>query len=433
MTQLEYAKKKKLTPLVEKIAKDESFDPHVLMNKIAKGTVVIPLNKNREIKSPCGIGEGLKTKINANIGSSPDSVNLNEELKKLEIAASCGADTVMDLSIGGDLKKIRRRLLEASTIPFGTVPIYEIAIKAIREKGSIKKIDANDILTTLEDQAKDGVDFFTIHAGLTYETLKALKEEGRVIDIVSRGGALLAEWMAANNAENPFYENFDEVLRIAKEWDITLSLGDGMRPGSIIDATDRAQIQELITLGQLARRANDYGVQIIIEGPGHVPLNQIETNIKLEKDLCDNRPFYVLGPIVTDIAPGYDHITGAIGGAIAAGHGADFLCYVTPSEHLSLPSLKDVKEGVIASRIAAHAADIVKGVNAASAWDRKMSEARKKRDWQKQLSLAIDPVLAKAVRSKSKPEKEDVCTMCSNFCSMKLAENTLNQLAENKK
>lgn len=430
MTQLENARKGKATPLLKRIARQESLSQDVLMERVSDGSVVLPLNKARKIDSPCGIGKGLKTKINANIGTSPDFCSLGEELKKMRMAISCGADTIMDLSTGGALRKIRRRLIKESNVPFGTVPVYEMAVKAIRRKGSIRRIDSEDILTTLEEQAADGVDFFTIHAGLTRKALKALKDDGRVMDIVSRGGAFIADWIIANKLENPFYEHFDDILKIARRWDITLSLGDGLRPGSIMDATDRAQIEELATLGQLARRASKYGVQVIIEGPGHVPLDQIETNIRLEKELCDGRPFYVLGPLVTDVAPGYDHIVGAIGGAVAAGYGADFLCYVTPSEHLRLPSVKDVKDGVMASRIAAHAADIAKGLNNSSAWDKKLSEARRKRDWPKQISLAIDPELAGALRGKTRPKKADACTMCSNFCSIDLSEKALAQLKE---
>ncbi len=410
---------------MKRVADKEHVDPEFVMDKISKGRIVIPNNAKHDVILPCGIGEGLKTKVNANIGTSPENINLGEEVKKLNMAVMHGSDTVMDLSIGGDLTKIRRKLLKYSKVPFGTVPIYEIAVKSICEKGSIRKININDILAVLKEQARDGVDFFTIHAGLTYDTIMNLQEEGRVIDIVSRGGAFLAEWMTANDAENPFYESFDDILEIAEQWDVTLSLGDGMRPGSIIDATDAVQIQELMTLGQLARRANNHGVQVIIEGPGHVPINQVEINVELEKELCDGRPFYVLGPIVTDVASGYDHIAAAIGGALAAAKGADFLCYVTPAEHLRLPSIKDVKDGVIAARIAAHAADIAKSVNSNSLWDRKMSEARKKRDWNKQIALSIDPRNAKESRLKSMPKKSDVCTMCGDFCSMKLVENAL--------
>jgi len=430
MTQLENARKGKVTPLLKRIARQESLSQEILLERVSDGSVVLPLNKARKIDRHCGIGKGLKTKINANIGTSPDFCSLGEELKKMRTAISCGADTIMDLSTGGALRKIRRRLIKESNVPFGTVPVYEIAVKAIRRKGSIRKIDSKDILTVLEEQAADGVDFFTIHAGLTRKALKALRDDGRVMDIVSRGGAFIADWIIANKSENPFYEHFDDILKIAHRWDITLSLGDGLRPGSIMDATDRAQIEELATLGELARRANERGVQVIIEGPGHVPLNQIETNIRLEKELCDGRPFYVLGPLVTDVAPGYDHIVGAIGGAVAAGYGADYLCYVTPSEHLRLPSVEDVKDGVMASRIAAHAADIAKGLGDSSSWDKKLSEARRKRDWPKQISLAIDPKLAGALRGKARPKKADACTMCSNFCSIDLSEKALAQLKE---
>jgi phosphomethylpyrimidine synthase len=430
MTHIESAKKTKITSLMKEVAQLESVDAGLLRDRVAQGRIVIPCNRIRTLSRPCGIGEGLRTKVNANIGTSPDAATITQELKKLKTAIAYGADTVMDLSIGGNLRKIRRRLLSSSTVPFGTVPLYEIACNAIREKGSIEKIDTDDIISVLNEQAEDGVDFFTIHAGLTYAALAALTRQNRVMDVVSRGGAFLAEWMTAHNAENPLYEHFDEILKIARSWDVTLSLGDGMRPGSIADATDRAQIQELIVLGELAQRANNAGVQVMIEGPGHVPLDQVETNVKLQKQLCQNRPFYVLGPLVTDVAPGYDHIVGAIGGALAAWHGADFLCYLTPSEHLRLPSVDDVKQGVIASRIAAHAADVAKGVNASHHWDKAISEARKKRDWKKQASLAIDGDMVKLLRSGSKPQNSDACTMCSNFCSLILSDKCLRRFSQ---
>lgn len=429
MTQLESAKKNNITPLLRKVAERESVRPEVLASRIANGTAVIPLNKSRKIKNACAIGEGLRIKVNANIGTSPDHVSIKEELKKLEVSLRHGADAVMDLSTGGDLRKIRKTLLKACPVPFGTVPIYEAVLDVIKKKGSIKKIVIGDILKTLEEHAEDGVDFFTIHAGLTYDSLKALRYQGRVMDIVSRGGAFLAEWMIQNKSENPLYEYFDEILKIAEKWDITLSLGDAMRPGSVLDATDHAQIKELIVLGELAERANEAGVQVIIEGPGHVPLNQIETNVRLEKSICNNRPFYVLGPLVTDIAPGYDHIAGAIGGAVAAWHGADFLCYLTPSEHLKLPSINDVKEGVIASRIAAHAADIARGTVSMS-WDKKMSEARKDRDWKKQSALAINPEQVKKVRLSSMAKTGEPCTMCGELCSIKLSAKCMGQFSK---
>ena len=425
MTQLEYAKRGSLTPQMRAVAGSEGIDPKRLLKEVAAGRIVIPSNRLRKKSKLCGIGQGLRTKVNANIGTSADLSNLNTELKKLKAAVECGADTIMDLSTGGDLKKIRRAMLKASPVPLGTVPIYEVAVTAEREKRQIPSIGADEMLAVLEEQAKEGVDFFTIHCGVTMETVECLKKEGRVVDVVSRGGAILIEWMAHNGRENPFYEEFEKVLGIAREYDITLSLGDGMRPGCLADATDRAQVQELIILGELAKRARDAGVQVMIEGPGHVPLNQIESNILLEKEICQGAPFYVLGPLVTDIAPGYDHITSAIGGALAASYGADFICYVTPSEHLGLPSVSDVKTGVIAARIAAHAADIAKNVKGALDWDISMSMARKKRDWQRQFKLAIDPAVAREYRKRSRPASKDVCTMCGQYCSMKISDKYL--------
>jgi phosphomethylpyrimidine synthase len=346
-------------------------------------------------------------------------------LKKLDIAIKYGADTVMDLSVGGDIKKIRRIILKGSSVPFGTVPIYEIAVNATRKKRDFLDFNIDDILDTLENQAKDGVDFFTIHAGVTKENLKILRKYRRMLDIVSRGGAILANWITKHKKENPFYEYFDEILDIAYKYDVTLSLGDGLRPGSILDATDKAQIAELKILGQLAKVAKKRNVQVMIEGPGHVPLDQIKYNVILEKRICNGAPFYVLGPLVTDVACGYDHITSAIGGALAASVGADFLCYVTPSEHLRHPSTEDVREGVVAAKIAAHAADLAKGIKKAKDWDKKMSIARKKRDWIKQIELSIDPEKARLYRASSKPVLSDVCTMCGKYCSIKLMEECL--------
>jgi len=425
MTQLEYAKKNIVTPLMKQIASDEEISPRLLLARVKTGAVVIPENRTRKLKKPCGIGMGLRTKINANIGTSPDKSDITAELKKLDEAIRCGADTVMDLSVGNQIPITRKKILAASTIAVGTVPVYEIAVKAQKEKGNLLKFEAKDVLETLEAQAKDGVDFFTIHSGITRKSVAALKRKKRLLGIVSRGGAILASWMSIHKKENPFYEYFDEILQIARNYDITLSLGDALRPGSIFDSTDQAQITELKILGELALRAREKAVQIIIEGPGHVPLNQIEKNIRLQKKICHNAPFYVLGPLVTDVGAGYDHITAAIGGAMAASFGADFLCYVTPAEHLRHPSLDDVREGVIASRIAAHAADIAKGIPSALSWDRKMSLARKKRDWQTQINLSIFPDKAKAYRNSSKPHASDVCTMCGEYCSMKMVEKCL--------
>ena len=421
MTQTELAKLNKISPEMRYVSKNESMTLELLRSRIKEGKVALIKNLKRKV-NPCAVGEGLRVKVNANIGTSKNSVNINRELKKLDVAIKCGADAVMDLSTGGDIKKIRKIILKNSAIPVGTVPIYEIAIMAAKKRGHISRINARDILEILEMQAADGVDFFTIHSGITQSVIERLKKQKRLISIVSRGGSFLAEWMIVNKKENPFYEYFDEILAIAKKYDVTLSLGDGLRPGSLVDATDRPQIQELIILGELADRARKSNVQVIIEGPGHVPLDQIETNVILEKRLCGNAPFYVLGPLVTDIAPGYDHITGAIGGAMAAFYGADFLCYVTPSEHLRIPDEEDVKNGVIASRIAGHAADIAKRIPGALNWDRSMSELRVKRDWKNQIKKSIDPVKAQKYRKSSIPVSKDFCTMCSDYCSMKIME-----------
>ncbi|MDD5078970.1 MAG: phosphomethylpyrimidine synthase ThiC [Candidatus Omnitrophica bacterium] len=422
MTQLEAAKKSSLTPLMKKVAAFEKVPPRFIMTGMKKGNIVVPLNKKRRISRPCAIGAGLITKVNANIGTSTDKPDLPEELRKLEVAEKYGADAVMDLSIGGDLRAIRRKVLAASNIPLGTVPIYEIAVNAQKNEGDFLGFSAKDILETLRYQAEEGVDFFTIHCGVIRKSLRQLRKNKRLLGIVSRGGAMLASWISRNKKENPFYEYFDKILDIAYEYDVTLSLGDGLRPGSILDATDQAQITELKILGELARACRKRNVQVMIEGPGHVPLDQIKKNIELEKKICGRAPFYVLGPLVTDIAAGYDHISGAIGGALAAGYGADFLCYVTPAEHLRHPSIDDVRQGVIASRIAGHAADIVKGVGGALERDRRMSVARSRRDWRQQIALCIDPEKAREYRLSSKPDMKDVCTMCGKYCSIRLME-----------
>ena len=422
MTQLECAKNNIVTPLMKRIGREEGKSPNLILKWIKEGRVVILHNRKRNIKKPCAVGCGLRTKVNANIGTSTDKSQISDELKKIEVAVKFGADTIMDLSVGGNLKKIRKQILGYSPVPVGTVPVYEIAVNAQKIKGNFLRFSIDDILANLESQAEEGVDFFTIHAGVTKKSLGTLKKHKRLLDIVSRGGAILASWITCNKKENPFYEYFDRILDVAYAYDITLSLGDGLRPGSILDATDRPQIAELRILGDLAKRARKRNVQVMIEGPGHVPLNQIERNVLLEKKICRGAPFYVLGPLVTDIAAGYDHISSAIGGALAASKGADFLCYVTPSEHLRHPSVEDVKEGVIAFRIAAHAADIAKGIRSAVQWDRKMSEARNRRDWKQQIALSIDPEKAKIYRTSSKPQLLDVCTMCGKYCAIKLME-----------
>lgn len=422
MTQLEQAKKGRVTEQMKKVARDEGQNLKSICEKVAQGKIVIPYNKNHRPKKVYGIGEGLTTKVNANIGTSSGYSKIKDELAKMRISVSCGTHTVMDLSTGGDISGVRKKILQNCPVPVGTVPIYEAAINAVRKKGAISKMTEEDVFKVVELHAQDGVDFFTLHCGVTNESIARLLREKRITDIVSRGGAILVEWMSKNKKENPLYEYFDQVLDIAKKYDVTISLGDGMRPGSLADATDRAQIQELVLLGELAARAQNKGVQVMIEGPGHLPLNQIQANVVLQKRLCHGAPFYVLGPLVTDVAPGYDHITAAIGGAVAAAYGADFLCYVTPSEHLRLPTLEDVREGVVACRIAAHAADIAKGIERAMDWDVQISRARKRRDWKKQIELAIDPQRPKAVRRKSKSNITDVCTMCGQYCSLKLME-----------
>jgi len=426
MTQLEAARAGKVTGEMRRVARDERVDIKALMCGIARGRIVLPKNRKRPVARPCGIGEGLKTKINANIGTSKDAHSIAQELKKMDEAVRLGSDTIMDLSTGPALDKTRRAILKAAKVPVGTVPIYEIVIKGLARYGAIKDIPKDYMFDVLEQQAKEGVDFFTIHAGVTKKALEMLAESPRILDIVSRGGAFLADWILSNNRENPFYEYFDRVIDIAKRYDVTLSLGDGLRPGAIADATDAPQVMELITLGELQKRAVKRGVQVMIEGPGHVPIHEIETNVILEKALCNNAPFYVLGPLVTDVAPGYDHITAAIGGAIAGSAGADFLCYVTPSEHLRLPTLDDVKEGVVATKIAAHAADIAKGIAGARERDDAISKARARRNWSEQFRLALDERKPRAFRAVSKPGKEDVCTMCSEYCSIKMAERCFN-------
>ena len=425
MTQLDYAKDGKASSLMKRVARDEGISVRLLLERIRDGRVVIPLNIKHGVKRPCGVGYGLRTKVNANIGTSTDKPRLAYELKKLKAVVTAGADTVMDLSVGGDIREIRKQIIGRSLVPVGTVPVYEIAVNAEKRNSDLLAFDARDVLTVLERQASEGVDFFTIHAGVTRRSLKSLKESGRIMGIVSRGGAILAGWMSRYKKENPFYEHFERILDIAHEYDVTLSLGDGLRPGSVLDATDKAQLSELKILGELAARCRKRNVQVMIEGPGHVPLDQIKKNIILEKKICKGAPFYVLGPLVTDVASGYDHITASIGGALAASFGADFLCYVTASEHLRHPSIEDAAEGVIAARIAAHSADIVKKVGSALAWDKAMSLARKKRDWKKQINLSIDPAKARAYRQSSKPRESKVCTMCGSYCSIKLTEDCL--------
>lgn len=420
MTQLENAREGKTTPELTACAKAENLEPEELRRLVADGRVVIEASPNHKGLKPLAIGEKTRIKINANIGTSPDRVDVEGELEKLRVAVEAGADTVMDLSTGGDLDAIRKTMIENCTVPVGTVPIYQAAREATDGGRSIAELSPDHLFEVIEKHGEDGVSFITVHCGVTIGSLQRLRTQGRVLGIVSRGGAFLCRWMDHNERENPLYEQYNRLLEIARKYDMTLSLGDGLRPGCIADATDQGQIEELIVLGELTRRAREASVQVMIEGPGHVPLDQIEANVKLQKQLTGGAPFYVLGPLVTDIAPGYDHITGAIGGALAAWAGADFLCYVTPSEHLSLPGVEDVRRGVIASKIAAHAADIARAIPGAAERDMEMSKARAKLDWKKQKECAISALPFENYRESSPPGDSDVCTMCGDFCAIKL-------------
>ena len=415
-TQMDAARKGILTKELLAVAKKEQMEPEKLVKLVAAGQVVIPANKCHTCLDPNGIGSALRTKINVNLGTSRDLNDLDMELQKVNDAVAMGAESIMDLSSFGDTQKFRRKLTAECPAIIGTVPIYDAVVyyhKPLRE------ITSEEWLQIAEMHAKDGVDFLTIHVGINKNTAERFKKMKRLTNIVSRGGSIIFAWMEMTGQENPFYEHFDRLLDICQEYDVTLSLGDACRPGCLEDATDVSQLEELLTLGELTRRAWVKNVQVMIEGPGHMPLDQIAANMKIQQSVCKGAPFYVLGPLVTDVAPGYDHITAAIGGAIAASAGASFLCYVTPAEHLRLPNRDDVKEGIIASRIAAHAADIAKGIPGAKEWDRKMAQARARLDWEEQFSLAIDPEKARRYRAESKPEKEDTCSMCGNFCAVK--------------
>ncbi len=412
------AKKGLIPDEIRAVAVTEEVSPEELVKDFTDGFVTIVKNKNRNIK-PVGVGRNLKTKVNANIGTSPDLFNIETELAKLNAAVKAGADAIMDLSTGGDLSLFRREILSHSPVPLGTVPIYEAAVRLSSQKKNILDLNIKDFLEIVRKQSEEGVDFMTIHSGVTRASMESLHSQKRITGITSRGGSMLGEWMKKNKRENPLYEHYDEILDILAQYNVVISLGDGLRPGSIHDASDRGQVHEMLVLGDLARRAREKNVQVIIEGPGHVPLDMVAENIRLEKKLCDNAPYYVLGPLVTDIAPGYDHITSAIGGAIAAAAGADFLCYVTPAEHLRLPDVSDVKEGVIAAKIAAHAGDIVKLGPKASQLDHAMSKARKDRNWPEMYKLAIDREKAEAYRKSVPSCEDDQCSMCGEFCSMK--------------
>ena len=415
-TQMDAARKGICTKEMEIVARKEHMAPERLMALMAEGKAIIPCNKKHTCIAPSGLGSMLTTKINVNLGTSRDLTDLDMELTKVQSAVDMGAEAIMDLSSYGDTRKFRRMLTEKCPAMIGTVPIYDAVVYYHKALGTITSREWIDIVRM---HAEDGVDFMTIHCGINKETAGKFKRNKRLMNIVSRGGSIIFAWMEMTGQENPFYEHYDEILDICREYDVTLSLGDACRPGCLQDATDASQIEELITLGELTKRAWEKDVQIMIEGPGHMPMNQIAANMEIQKTLCHGAPFYVLGPLVTDVAPGYDHITGAIGGAIAAASGAAFLCYVTPAEHLRLPDVKDVKEGIIAARIAAHAADIAKGLPHAMDWDNEMSAARKKLDWEAMFGLAMDPEKAREYRASSRPEKEDTCSMCGNFCAVR--------------
>ena len=421
MTQLQKARRQETTPEMERVAAKEGLLTVEVRHQIAEGKVVIPANVNHKNLEPMGIGEGMTTKINANIGTSLDFPDQAREIEKMETAVRYGAHTIMDLSTGGKVDEIRRQILSRCSVPLGTVPIYQVATETIAKRKAIVDMNIDDILDVIRRQAEDGVDFMTIHAGLTLHAVERIKKQNRLMGVVSRGGSFLTAWIMKNQKENPFYEHFDKILDIAEEYDVTMSLGDALRPGSLYDATDRPQIDELIILGELVDRCRERGVQVMVEWPGHVPLDQIVTNVKLEKRLAHGAPFYVLGPLVTDVAPGYDHIVGAIGGAIAASAGADYLCYVTPAEHLGLPGPDEVRQGVIASLIAAHAADIMKFPGRALQWDDKMSQARRSLAWKAQRKLAIDAHRFDEIRNKYK-SSSDACSMCGDLCALKIVD-----------
>jgi phosphomethylpyrimidine synthase len=426
MTQIESAKKGIVTEQMKICAKKEGVDTEKIINSLISGTAVIPCNKNHySLISPSIVGKGYLVKVNSNIGTSMGYVNLNDELDKLKVSIESLADSVMDLSTWGDLKSIRKEIIKQSTVPIGSVPVYGAAVKAVEENKNVVDFSEEDFIDMVQEHAEDGIDFMTIHAGLTSRVLDVVKNSKRVIKIVSRGGSIIAGWMFKNNKENPFYAHFDKILEIAKKYDITLSLGDSLRPGTILDSTDAPQISELIALGELVQRARNANVQVMVEGPGHIFLDQIEANMVMQKSICKEAPFFVLGPIVTDIAPGYDHITSAIGGALAGMYGADFLCYVTPAEHLRLPDIDDVREGTIVTRIAAHAADLSRRNPVALAKDREMGIARKNFNWEKQFEISIDPEKAKNSYSKKKIDTEKGCSMCGPFCAIKITEEFL--------
>jgi phosphomethylpyrimidine synthase len=424
-TQMEAARKGSVTKELAQVAREEELAQEELLPLVASGRVAVPANINHKSLHPYGIGEGMRTKINVNLGISGDCVDYSAEMEKVLLSEKFGVESIMDLSNYGKTRDFRKKLIGTATAMIGTVPVYD-AIGYLEK--DLKEITAQDFLKVVRCHAEEGVDFMTIHAGINRRAAEVFMRGRRQMNIVSRGGSLLFAWMRMTGNENPFYEHYDELLDILREYDVTISLGDALRPGSIADSTDGAQIAELIEIGDLTKRAWERDVQVLVEGPGHMAMNEIAANMRLEKRLCHGAPFYVLGPLVTDIAPGYDHITGAIGGAIAAANGADFLCYVTPAEHLRLPDLGDVKDGIVASKIAAHAADIAKGVKNARDADYKMSEARRKFDWEETFRLAIDGEKAKAYRESIPPEEQHSCSMCGKMCAVRTMNRVLDGL-----
>jgi phosphomethylpyrimidine synthase len=423
MTRMQEARSGTITEEIKKAALREGMPPEKMRAGVADGSIVIVRNTLRTIEPLC-IGTGTRIKVNANIGTSSSKSDINEELEKTRVAIKHGADAIMDLSTAGDLSAIRAVILRESSVPVGTVPLYEMAVIARQKGRSVLDLSADDMFEVIERHCAQGVDFLTLHCGVNRQTVARFKEVGRLAGATSRGGTIIMEWIHHNKRENPLYEQYDRLLDILAVHDVAVSLGDGFRPGALRDATDRVQIEELSILGELVKRARARNVSVFVEGPGHVPINQITTNIQMQKTLCDNAPFYVLGPLVTDVSPGYDHISAAIGGAIAGMAGADFLCYVTPAEHLRLPSIEDVREGVIASRIAGHAADIARGYGGAQEWDDAISRAKIDLDWERMLSLCIDPEKARGYRASLLPQGDDgACSMCGEFCAIKRSHN----------
>jgi len=422
ITRVGQAKANIITDEMKAVADKEKLTPEQVRRAVADGTIVISRNRLRDI-SPLAVGAGTRIKVNANIGTSSSKSDINEELDKMRAAVKHGADAIMDLSTAGDLAGIRKALIEQCPVAIGTVPLYEMAVRARERQKSVLEMTADDMFEIIEEHCRQGIDFLTLHCGITMQSVSRFKEVGRLAGATSRGGTIIMEWIHHNNKENPLYEQYDRLLDICAEYDVAVSLGDGFRPGAVYDATDRVQIEELVILGELVKRARARDVGVFVEGPGHVPLHQVAANMQIQKTLCGGAPFYVLGPLVTDISPGYDHITAAIGGAVAGMAGADFLCYVTPAEHLRLPSIEDVREGVIASRIAGHAADVARGLPGAIQWDHEISRAKIALDWDKMISLCVDPDKARQYRDSLPPADQAVCSMCGEFCAIKRSKS----------